>query len=280
MAGPWSRSEVEATVADYFRMFELELAGQRYNKTEHRNRLLPLLDNRTAAAVELKHQNISAVLDELGWHFISGYKPARNYQSLLFDVVADRIQRTPQLDDLEVAAAEFPAVTPAIADFRNAMVDAPKIRTASDAADESSRTFSACKRDYVAREARNNSLGKPGETFVVEYERWRLIQSGRDTLADKVEHVAHTRGDGLGFDVLSFEGDGRERFIEVKTTAFARETPFFITATELARSKADATQYFLYRLFEFRAAPKIFSLKGPVERHCILDPLTFRGRFS
>ena len=40
----WSREEVEACVADYLRMLTLELNGQRYNKTEHAEALLNLLD--------------------------------------------------------------------------------------------------------------------------------------------------------------------------------------------------------------------------------------------
>ena len=74
-----------------------------------------------------------------------------------------------------------------------------------------------------------------GEQFVVQFEHWRLNQLGF-LLADRVNHVSQTKGDGLGNDVLSFESDGRERFIEVKTTSFARETPFFVTKGELALS--------------------------------------------
>ena len=47
MAADWSREEVEATVADYFSMLEAELAGTRYDKTEHRRQLLPMLDARS-----------------------------------------------------------------------------------------------------------------------------------------------------------------------------------------------------------------------------------------
>ena len=35
----WSRVEVEAIVADYLQMLTLELAGQSYNKTTHRENL-------------------------------------------------------------------------------------------------------------------------------------------------------------------------------------------------------------------------------------------------
>jgi hypothetical protein len=263
-------------------MLELDLVGQKYSKTEHRNRLLPLLSNRTPAAVELKHQNISAILNELGWHFIPGYKPARNYQRLLFQVVADRIRKAPQLDRIAIAAAELPAVLPSNPNYRSAIVDAPRLRSLKEPTTRSrlDHEFVAYQRDYVAREARNQSLGKAGEEYAVQFERWRLIDGGLSKFADKVEHISETKGDGLGFDILSFESSDRERFIEVKTTAFAKETPFFLTHTELDRSRADSDQFFLYRVFEFRQEPKMFTLHGSVERHCILDPLSYRAKFS
>ena len=115
---------------------------------------------------------------------------------------------------------------------------------------------------------------------MVAYERARLHGLGKKTLSDQVEHVAETKGDGLGFDVLSFEESGRERFIEVKTTAFAMETPFFISRNEVEFSKSFAKQFQLYRLFEFRKLPRMFSLLGVINENCILDPVTYVGRFS
>ncbi len=41
-----------------------------------------------------------------------------------------------------------------------------------------------------------------------------------------IEHVSRTQGDGPGYDIVLFETDGRERMIEVKTTAFDAMTPF------------------------------------------------------
>ena len=75
MANHWSDSEVEAAVADYFRMLQLELTGRKYNKTEHRRALMEQLNDRSDGSVELKHQNISAVLIEMGIPYIDGYKP-------------------------------------------------------------------------------------------------------------------------------------------------------------------------------------------------------------
>lgn len=67
---PWSREEVEATVADYLRMLRLHLTGQPYNKAAHNRALVRQLGRRTRGAVELKHQNISAVLEEQGKQFV------------------------------------------------------------------------------------------------------------------------------------------------------------------------------------------------------------------
>src|SRR6478609_11823429 len=80
---PWSREEVEATVADYLQMLSFELAGQAYNKAAHNRALLRQLNQRTRGAIELKHQNISAILLEQGFAYIPGYKPMGNYQLLL-----------------------------------------------------------------------------------------------------------------------------------------------------------------------------------------------------
>ncbi|GAB3025307.1 hypothetical protein GCM10027098_22290 [Bowmanella dokdonensis] len=70
MARPesWSEQEITATVADYIRMLTLELAGQSYNKTEHRKALLTKLNNRSEAAVELKHQNINLSILSPVWN--------------------------------------------------------------------------------------------------------------------------------------------------------------------------------------------------------------------
>lgn len=80
---PWSTEEVEATVAAYFAMLRLELAGLPYQKSEHNERLRRLLNNRTKAAVEYKFQNISAVLVNHQQVYIRGYLPAQNYQRAL-----------------------------------------------------------------------------------------------------------------------------------------------------------------------------------------------------
>lgn len=157
---PWSREEVEATVADYFRMLRLELAGQPYNKAAHNRALLALLNDRSRAAVELKHQNISAVLLELNQVYIPGYKPRGNYQLLLRDVVIEQLCADQEFDRAALQAVERDAVVPDIAELRGIIVEPPVVREVRspgpDVDDYVPRQ--AVRRDYLAIEARNRSL--------------------------------------------------------------------------------------------------------------------------
>jgi hypothetical protein len=275
----WTRIEVEAIVADYLQMLTLELLGQKFNKTEHRRNLQRNLVDRSEGSIEFKHGNISAALIEMGFPYLQGYKPRANYQSLVGEVLAHQIKDKLVLDQAALAVVQTLAVVPTGADFSKVRTEAPK---KSNEVKESSvlPLFRAVKRDYLEREARNQSLGLAGEEFVAQFEHWRLLELGEKKLAERVEHVSRSRGDGLGYDVLSFDSNGRERFIEVKTTTFGRETPFFVSRGELALSKIADEQFHLYRLFEFRKTPKLFDLRGALETHCVLDPVSYRASFS
>ena len=70
----WQDDELDMIVADYFSMLIAELSGQTYIKSRHSAALMAKI-GRTHRSVEFKHQNISAVLDELGMPWIPGYKP-------------------------------------------------------------------------------------------------------------------------------------------------------------------------------------------------------------
>lgn len=93
MATAWTQQEVKLTVESYFKMLALEMTGEKYNKAKFRKELLPLLNNRSAGSIEFKHQNISAVLNDMGMQFIKGYKPLSNYQKSLKDAVLEIIEQ-------------------------------------------------------------------------------------------------------------------------------------------------------------------------------------------
>ena len=127
------------------------------------------------------------------------------------------------------------------------------------------------------REAQNSSLGLAGEKFALDVEHRRLWEAGERRLAERIEHVSLTRGDGLGYDIHSFELDGRDRVIEVKTTSFGAMTPFFASSREVAVSEERAPEFKLYRVFKFRDAPRMFVLSGALRETCVLDAVQYRA---
>lgn len=276
----WSRIEVEACVADYLRMLTLELNGQRYSKTEHARALLRTLDGRSRPSLEFKHCNISAVMLALGYPYIDGYKPRGNYQALLADVVEAQLQGNAPLQEAAQAAVLRPAADIGVTDDAAVWVPPPRPSRVRETPASYVPRFSPARRDYLAQEAHNRSLGRAGELFVLELEARRLHAAGRKALSERIEHVAASQGDGMGYDVHSFEEDGRDRLIEVKTTAFGELTPFFVSRNELARSERDAAQYQLYRLFDFRGRPRVFSLPGAIAGHCQLDAVSYLARLA
>lgn len=273
--GPWSRLELELVVADYLQMLSLELAGQKYNKAARRRALLPLLDERSESSIEFKRRNISAAMVGLGFPYLRGYVPALNTQALLVDEVASQIHRMPTLDNVAASAVEAPALDPDVEGFSSSKVPRP---VGARAANQESPSFSRpVRRDYLEREARNRSLGDAGERFIVRYEQWRLAREGLTQLADKVRHVSALDGDGLGYDVLPFDQRGEERYLEVKTTSFGEQTPFFVSSHEVRFAEAKSERFSLCRVFDFRIEPKFFELPGALKQHCALDPSTYRA---
>ena len=267
MAEVWTRNEVEAAVADYFAMLKKELHRVAYSKAEHWKRLQPLLNHRTS--VDRKHQNISAVLIELGYPYISGYKPLWNYQEMIRDVVISQVVGDPELASIVSKAVEKPVETWPNPD-RVEIIEPPKKKSISKPPRPT-----IVRKDYLEIEARNRALGNAGEKFVIELEQRRLAKGGRFDLADRVEHVAETKGDLLGFDVLSFETDGAERKIEVKTTRFGEWIPFYLSPNEIRVSVHFAPEYFLFRLFNFEREIGLYIRTGSLEQNFRLEPVRF-----
>ena len=260
-------------------MLASELRGAPYIKAAHNETLRALLDDRTRGAVERKHQNISAVLIELGFPYINGYKPLVNIQSMLRDVVHEHLS---SLENLVKADVEARQNQLAVDDLLGIGVDPPvptpaSVREAPVDYVVPNHHFPTI--NYLQMEALNRSLGCAGEALVMAFERARLLGEGKDRLARNVEQVSKTVGDHAGFDIRSYEVSGRDRFIEVKTTRYGKLTPFYISAGEVRFSEANVHAYHLYRLFEFRQRPKLFQLPGDVGRHVQLQAVNYRARF-
>lgn len=268
----WGQDELDAIVEDYFAMLDAELAGQPYVKSRHSTALMARI-GRTHRSVEFKHQNISAVLDEIGLPWIPGYKPKRNYQNAIFDAIDRYLSAHP-------AALEPVVSIPALGGdaLDKLFVAAPRLTTEQPVP---ARLRSLVgKFDPVERDYRNRSLGRAGEEFIIHTEQRRLTAAERPDLARRVRWVAAEDGDGAGYDVLSFDLHGAERLLEVKTTNGSARTPFFLTRTERALATERPEHWRLYRVHRFAKGPRIFTLTPPLENSVRLRPENWRASFS
>ncbi|QAS70273.1 DUF3578 domain-containing protein [Oenococcus sicerae] len=131
----------------------------------------------------------------------------------------------------------------------------------------------------------NKRNGYLGELFVLEMERKKLRDSSDPkltNLAKKVTQVSVTEGDGKGYDILSFDLDGNELYIEVKTTKSDHDNAaFYISENELNYSKNHSEGYRLIRLIGFsknalkRGKIRYFCLKGDVSQVLKLKPSNY-----
>jgi hypothetical protein len=271
MAETWSDGEIDLIVADYFAMLAADLSGAPYSKAEH-NRALQTMIARGRGSIEFKHQNISAVLLGLGQPWIEGYKPASNFQSSLIDGVLRWLDVRPDWLAPTLAQAETGSLSEAPALW---IGPAPAQRNEPPPVDAEKMAAIGRKFDVAERDARNRALGKAGEQRVLLHERRALRDAGRADLAEKVRWSAVQDGDGLGYDIASFEPDGRARLIEVKTTNGWERTPFHITRNELAVAEAHRDDWHLVRLWNFAREPKAFALRPPLEASVNLAATSF-----
>jgi hypothetical protein len=267
----WQDDELDAIVADYFEMLVADLAGRPYVKSRHSEVLMAKI-GRTRGSVEYKHENISAALDELGMPWISGYKPHRNYQNAILDALDRYLTQHPAF--LEPVPTSPTAVTPPSVVF----VD-PPARTAANEPIPDRLRYLVRKFDPVQRDLRNRSLGKAGESFVVDLERRQLTEADHPDLARKVRWVAAEDGDGAGYDVLSFDEAGRARLIEVKTTNGSARTPFYVSRNELDLAAERPAEFCIYRVHLFAKEPRVFTIVPPLENAVNLRPETWRASF-
>ena len=270
MADNWSHLEIDLIVADYFAMLGDELRGRSYVKRS-RNKALQQLIPRNAGSIEFKHQNISAVMLGLGQPWVEGYKPKANFQKALIDGVLRWLEAHP--DWLKPGShsgvggvGEPPSLW---------IGPPPSHRNEPSPIPVDFMAALARKYDVAERDAQNRALGKAGEELVLVNERRTLAGAGRDDLARKVRWTAAEDGDGFGFDILSFEADGRDRLLEVKTTNGWDRTPFHISRNELEVANERREDWHLIRVWNFAREPKAFSLRPPLEFHVDLVATSF-----
>jgi hypothetical protein len=270
----WTDEELDLIVSDYFLMRNDEAVGIAFNKAQH-NRLLQTKIDRSESSIEFKHRNISAVLQKLGLPRIRGYFPAENYQKAIIAAIDRYISQNPIVlhpentvnsnDAFAERAGLFVEPPPALLPATPQREDIERLV----------RKFNPVERDF-----RNRKLGRDGEELVLQFERDRLKQFDRPDLVKKIRWVSEEDGDGAGYDILSFDRAGKERFLEVKTTVGPDITPFYITRNELSFSSERPEAFRLCRVFDFSMRPRMFELAPPLEKLVHLSPLSYEASFS
>ena len=252
-------------------MLSKDLTGRPYSKTEH-NRRLQGQTGRGRGAIEYKLQNISAVLQSCGEVWIPGYKPAWNFQRSLIAAVERWLDRNQAFIDRPLvpeALTRLTAPPPLLMGYPPSLEnEPPRI--------EREKVFPIARKfDFFGRDQRSRALGQAGEALVLEYERRRLTDGGREDLARRVRWTSQEEGDGAGYDISSFSLDGRNRLIEVKTTNGWERTPFYISRNELEVANTRRDEWRLLRIWNYVRAPTAFELQPPLEAHVELLPMSF-----
>lgn len=117
-------------------------------------------------------------------------------------------------------------------------------------------------------------VGRRGEELVERFERNRLMAAGRPELAALVRDRHQEKG--LGWDLLSFDVNGTELHIEVKSSAGAWRGEFFLTAAEAKAADSDPAFRFAFVSNVTSIAPSVrFRQPG---KDLVREPSVFRVR--
>lgn len=137
--------------------------------------------------------------------------------------------------------------------------------------------------DYTRRYKNKKKIGDIGEELVIYLESQKLKNLGREDLANKITHVSKTEGDGLGYDIISYEqidDSFEEIYIEVKSTTGTLNKPFDISINEVEVSELYSDKYYIYRLFNIHHAMTTvpyYKIKGSVKDNFLLEPTSFKA---
>lgn len=262
----WTTQEIRPLLRAYFEMLTKERAGIPYHKADYIRKVSSeIRGRRTKGAIEFKMENVSAVLARSGADWVTGYRPARHLQErLLPQEIAAFLESQPLFQlptPTDVAPHNVSFLLPS--SLPEAVFEpSPPIPLSTQRTRRPPplNPRQVARIDYITTAGRAQTIGRTGELVALRAERRRLQQAGRTDLAARVEHVSVTRGDGLGYDILSYSPSGDERFIEVKTTPFEPTRPFFLSPKELEFAQETGESYRLARLHHLWRQPAIFEL--------------------
>lgn len=266
----WTDKQNEAMVATYLEYLRYDLEGHRRRSGEFL-RVASERTGRSEGGCSMKASNISFLVSELDIPPLSGFKPLPHIQPKLREVVAAGVENS-GIREVALRAAESKP-EPVAAEPSGKQVEPPTgIKVV-----QSARRGTGQHRDYASVEAQNRKLGLEGELAVLTLIKKQLADAGRDDLADRTEHVSVTQGDGLGYDILTYDAsDDEPLYVEVKTTERPKSWPFLVSAGEVRASAELGDRFRLYRVCDWGSERfSYYVLEGSLETSCNLVPTTY-----
>lgn len=273
----WTTAELRCVVRSYFTMLGLERKKISYVKKAERVKLMGFIP-RGEKAIEFKYQNVSSVLSQLGLDYINGYKPKDHIQLILVDIVEEYLDQS-FLENVATNNHEdrYSQIISGINVKKHSLgdyfVDPPERSQSSTKVTKKIR-FLANKVDHFSQQRMKKALGDAGEEFVFLLEQAQL--QTLPSLLENVKWVARDDGDGCGYDILSFELNGSEKFIEVKTTNGGSRTPFYLSRYEYEFACRNPEAFVIYRVYDFSKNPTIYQAKFPFTNNLSLQAESYR----
>lgn len=142
---------------------------------------------------------------------------------------------------------------------------------------EKKNVYRSRETDYERISRNKKDIGNRGENAVLNYEKKHLNELGLPELAKKVEL---SENDAIGYDVISYNPDGTEKHIEVKTNSGQSNKllDFYLTDNEFQIMKSDPS-YNIYYLFSIKKDPKIHVINKEVlekNKDLYLKPVLYK----
>lgn len=134
--------------------------------------------------------------------------------------------------------------------------------------------------DFERENKINKFLGNRGEEIVYNLEKKHLQDMGKTELANKIKWVSK-EDDSLGYDILSFEENGTEKYIEVKSTSQPENcnANFLISSNQYSKAKKLKNYYFYIVFCAKGKEPKVWKIKEPLQyenKGLTLMPISYR----
>jgi hypothetical protein len=241
--------DLSKSIRDKLRPFEKETCDYYHSKLEQffENNLY----NKRSGSKQFEESlsEFAAIIEKLSVinsKFITTSIPLWGYENYLAKRKIDHDYQSSKKSEESVSIDNFVHSVSALKEYKKEVTAPEKLYRTAQKID-----------NWDEINSRRKMTGDEGEEIILIMERKFFESIARDDLADRVRHVSVEQGDGLGYDILSFFSDGREKYIEVKSTKTSLATPYYLSRNELQFFKEHPQDAFIYRVFISDNEPQI-----------------------